>query len=217
MKKLVMAMVMLTAVAVMAGERLPRFSNAQFYDAKGTFLPEKAKDAYIALMKFHGYPVFPGLREKLAVTDFGAGKFRDCGLGCIMHKNNEQDRYMLMDIFLLPKQMLPEHWHVATDKNPAKLEGWLVRHGTSHIVGEGDPNLVEEVVIPKCHAGGTATVKHEVLTSPGEFVALNRGGAHHWQYGGPEGAIITETANVHDDDGVRLLDKAMNEAYHAKK
>jgi len=217
MKKLMMAVMMLTAVAVMAGERLPRFSNAQFYDAQGKFLPEKAKDAYIALMKFHGYPVFPGLREKLAVTDFGTGNFKDCGLGCIMYYNNEKDRYMLMDLFLLPKQILPEHWHDATAKNPAKLEGWLVRHGMSHIVGEGEPNLAAEVVIPQCHAGGTATVKHEVLASPGEFVSLNRGGAHHWQYGGPEGAIITESANVHDDSGVRILDQKMDDAYHGKK
>jgi D-lyxose ketol-isomerase len=217
MKKLMMAVIMLTAVAAMAAERLPRFTNKQFYDEKGTFLPEKAKDAYITLMKFHGYPVFPGLREKMAVTDFGAGKFLECGLGCMMFKNNEEHRYMLMDIYLLPKQMLPEHWHVATDKNPTKLEGWLVRHGISHIVGEGEPNLSKEVIIPKCHANGTATVKHEILTSPGEFVSLNRADAHHWQYGGPEGAIITEAANVHDDAGVRLLDKKMNDAYHGKK
>jgi D-lyxose ketol-isomerase len=218
MKKLMMAVMMLTAVTAMAaGPRLPRFTNAQFYDAKGTFLVEKAKDAYITLMKFHGYPVFPGLREKLGATDFGTGKFVECGLGFIMHKNNEQDRYMLMDLFLLQKQMLPEHWHEATDKNPVKLEGWLVRHGMSHIVGEGDPNLAADVIIPQCHAGGTATVKHEVLASPGEFVSLNRAGAHHWQYGGPEGAIITEAANVHDDNGVRILDKKMDDAYHGKK
>lgn len=218
MKKLLTALLVLTAITANAAkDKLPRFTNAQFYDAKGTFLPEKAKDAYITLMKFHGYPVFPGLREKMAVTDFGAGKFLECGLGCMMFKNNEEHRYMLMDIYLLPKQMLPEHWHVATDKNPTKLEGWLVRNGISHIVGEGDPNLPAEVVIPKCHANGTATVKHDVLTSPGEFVSLNRADAHHWQYGGPEGAIITEAANVHDDSGVRLLDKKMNDAYHGKK
>ncbi|MBM3859517.1 MAG: hypothetical protein FJ395_07705 [Verrucomicrobia bacterium] len=221
MKKLLTALIVLTVIAAItanaAKDKLPRFTNAQFYDAKGNFLPEKAKDAYFTLMKFHGYPVFPGLREKMAVTDFGAGRFLECGLGCMMFHNNEKDRYMLMDLFLLPKQMLPEHWHVATDKNPTKLEGWLVRHGMSHIVGEGEPNLSRDVVIPKCHANGTVTVKHEVLASPGDFVPLNRADAHHWQYGGPEGAIITEAANVHDDSGVRLLDKKMNDAYHGKK
>jgi len=217
MKKLLMAMMLLAAATAVGAPRLPRFTNAQFYDAKGNFLVEKAKDAYLTLMKYHGYPVFPGLRAKLVVTDFGTGRFAECGLGCIMYENNEKDRYMLMDLFLLPKQMLPEHWHVATDKNPAKLEGWLVRHGMSHIVGEGEPNLSPEVVIPKCHANGTVTVQHEVLASPGEFVSLNRVGAHHWQYGGPEGAIITEAANVHDDAGVRLLDPKMNDAYHGRK
>jgi len=218
MKPLWISLLILNAVvADAAKDRLPRFSNAQFYDAKGNFLPEKAKDAYITLMKFHGYPVFPGLREKLAVTDFGTGRFLECGLGCIMFCNNEKDRYMLMDLFLLPKQMLPEHWHEATENNPAKLEGWLVRCGMSHIVGEGEPNLPADVLIPKCHNGGTVTVKHDVLASPGEFVPLNRAGAHHWQYGGPEGAIITEVANVHDDAGVRLLDKKINDAFHGRK
>ena len=220
MKKLMavgVALILLAAAVHAEGERLPRFRNSHFYDGHGKFLVEKAKDAYIALMKYHGYPVFPGLREKLVATDFGTGKFAECGLGCIMYCNNEKDRYMLMDLFLLPKQMLPEHWHEATDKNPAKIEGWLVRYGTAHIVGEGDPNLTEEVVIPPCHAGGTVTVKHEVLASPGDFLTLNRVGAHHWQFGGPEGAILSETATVHDDAGVRLLDKGMNDAYHGKK
>ncbi len=32
-----------------------QFDNASFYDADGKFQVEKGKDAYIALMKFHGY------------------------------------------------------------------------------------------------------------------------------------------------------------------
>ena len=123
---------------------------------------------------------------------------------------------MLMDIYLVPGQMLPEHWHEASDKNPAKLEGWLVRHGLSHIVGEGDPNLGPDVVIPKCHMNGTATVNHEVAAGPGDFVPLNREKARHWQFAGPEGAIITEVANVHTDSAVRHSDKALNDHFLGK-
>jgi D-lyxose ketol-isomerase len=158
-------------------------------------------------MKYHGYPVFPGVKEKLWVSDYGTGQFTTLGLAACMFKNNEQDRYMLMDLYLLPGQMLPEHWHEKTDKNPVKMEGWLVRHGLSHIVGEGEPNLDPSVVIPKCHMDGSATVKHAAIAKPGDFVPLNRAGAHHWQFGGPEGAILTEVANVHDDTGVRHADK----------
>jgi len=190
-----------------------RFDNAFFYDADGTFNQEKAKDAYIALMTYHGYPVYKNMREELWVSDYGTGQFAKLGLGARMWKNNEQDRYMLMDIYLLPNQMLPEHWHLETDKNPAKLEGWLIRYGLSHVVGEGEPNLSKEVVVPKCHMNGTVTTEHEVICGPGDFAPLNRAGARHWQFAGPEGAIITEVANVHDDRGVRHSDKACNDHF----
>ena len=47
------------------------------------------------------------------------------------------------------------------------------------------------------------TVCHAAATKPGGFVKLNRAEARHWQLAGPEGAIITEVANFHDNDGVR--------------
>jgi D-lyxose ketol-isomerase len=182
------------------------FKNSDFYDAGGKFKPDAAKDACIALMKYHGYPVFKGIKEKLWVADYGAGQFAQLGMGAVIFVNNERDRYMMLDIYLLPNQFLPEHWHEKTDKNPVKMEGWLVRHGLSHIAGEGESNLGRDVVIPKCHMGGTVTVTHEVAAGPGDFVPLNRAGARHWQLGGPQGAIITEVANVHDNDGVRHSD-----------
>lgn len=184
--------------------------NAYYY-TDGKFDMEKARDAIVALMKYHGYPVYPGIREKLWITDYGLGRFTEVGLAAVMWNNNEKDRYMLMDIFLVPNQMLPEHWHVAAKTNPSKLEGWLVRYGLSHIVGEGDPNLT--VKVPAIHNGGKVTVEHAVAATPGVFVPLNREGAHHWQMAGPEGAIITEVANIHTDAGVRHLDKAMNDFF----
>ena len=111
-----------------------------------------------------------------------------------------------MDLFLLPGQMLPEHYHLATDKNAAKLEGWVVRPGLSYVYGEGDPTPNMKAVVPKCHMNGTVTVKHEVILRPGQFAPLNRATTRHWQFGGPEGDIITEVASVHDDTGVRHTD-----------
>ncbi|MCX8092015.1 MAG: hypothetical protein N3I86_13955 [Verrucomicrobiae bacterium] len=217
MKPLVAATVILGAVTAMPAERPPRFANRHFYDAKGNFLVEKAKDAYLTLMKFHGYPIFPGLRDKLSVSDFGTGRFLECGVGSITFCNDEKGRYMLMDIFLLPKQMLPEHWHEATDDAAPKLAGWLVRHGMAHVVTEGDSNLPADLIIPQCHAGGTVTAKHGVLVSPGEFVALKRQGERHWLCAGPEGAILTEVGTYHDRTGTRFLDPKINDAYHGKK
>jgi len=193
------------------------FDNASFYDKSGQFNAEKAKDAVMALAAYHGYPIFPGMREKLWVSDYGKGQFTKLGLAAIMFTNNEADRYMLQDLFLLPGQMLPEHWHVEGVKNPAKREGWVVRNGLSHIVGEGDPNLGPSVVIPACHMNGTVTVSHEIVAGPGTFVPLSRVLSHHWQLAGPEGAIITEVANVHSNEAVRHLDPAVNDFFLGKK
>jgi D-lyxose ketol-isomerase len=193
------------------------FDNAFFYDKDGKFDVEKGKDGVIALAKRHGYPVFPGMREKLWVSDYGTGQFTKLGLAAFMFKNNEEDGYMLMDLFLLPGQMLPEHWHLDGDKNPAKREGWLVRWGVSHIVGEGEANLGADVVIPSLHMNGDATTKHEIVAGPGVFVPLSKVYTRHWQFGGPEGAIITEVANVHTDSAVRHSDEKLNAYFLGKK
>lgn len=193
------------------------FDNASFYGKDGKFDVEKGKDAVLALAAHHGYPVFPGMRERLWVSDYGTGQFTKLGLAAFMFKNNEEDRYMLMDLFLMPGQMLPEHWHLDSDKNPAKREGWLVRWGLSHIVGEGEPNLGAGVVVPACHMNGTVTVKHEVVAGPGTFVPLSRVTSRHWQLAGPEGAIITEVANVHTDSAVRHSDSVINDGFLGKK
>lgn len=189
------------------------FKNEQFYGSDGKFDVEKGKDAIISLCEYHGYHVFPGLRENLWVSDYATGQFAKLGLAAYAFVNNVEDRYMLMDLFLLPNQMLPEHWHLEGEDNPAKLEGWLVRWGSSHIVGIGEANLSEEVKIPKCHCGGTATTKHEVLATPGMFVKLAKVGTRHWQYAGPEGAIISEVANVHTGSAVRHSDEAINKYF----
>jgi hypothetical protein len=196
-----------TGTPITASIQLP---NESYYK-DGKFDVEKGKDAVIALMKHHGYPVYPGIREKIWVSDYGLGHFTEVGLAAVMWKNNAEDKYMLMDLFLMPGQMLPEHWHLDGEGNPAKREGWLVRWGQSHVVGEGEPNLT--IKVPAIHNGGKVTVEHDTVANPGDFVPLNRVTAHHWQMAGSEGAIITEVANVHTDSAVRHLDKVMNDYF----
>ena len=61
--------------------------------------------------------------------------------------------------------------------------------------------------------GGEATVKHEVVAGPGDFVPLARVESRHWQLAGPEGAIVTEVANVHTDSAVRHSDQAIDDNF----
>ena len=182
------------------------FDNASFYNADGTFNVEAGKDAYIALMKYHGYPVFDGLREGLWVSDYSLGQFTKLGLGATGFINDQESGYLGQDLFLLPGQMLPEHYHLATEKGPAKMEGWHVRHGISYVYGEGEPTENMKAVVPKCHMNGTVSVSHEIILHPGETATLNRKTARHWQFGGPEGAIVSEYGTFHDNDGVRHSD-----------
>ena len=198
-----------------AGEK-PKFKNGDFYK-DGEFDVEKGKDAIVALCKYHGYPIFDDFREKLWVSDYGTGQFTKLGLAANMFVNNEKDRYMLMDLFLLPGQMLPEHWHLEGEGNPAKLEGWLVRHGKSYIIGIGDDNLAEfpAIKVPKCHMKGEVTTKHVAEADPGDFNMLMQVETRHWQFAGEEGAIVTEVANVHTNSAVRHSDKAINDQFLA--
>ena len=198
-------------------KELPLHDNAAFY-ANGELDEEAAKDAVMQLMAYYCYPVSEKTRAQLWVSDYGTGRFAELGLAAIMYANDTSDRYMLQDMFLLPHQMLPEHWHEKPDGDlPAKMEGWLVRNGTSYIVGEGDDNLsaFPEIAIPACHEGGV-TVKHAVQAAPGDFVALSRAFSHHWQLAGDQGAIITEVANVHDNASVRHQVKAINDHFLGK-
>ncbi|MDR1747392.1 MAG: hypothetical protein LBR49_09030 [Tannerella sp.] len=193
------------------------FDNASFY-TDGKFNVEVGKDAIIRLMKRYNYPITDKTRDQLWVSDYGTGRFTEVGLAAIMYANDTKDFYMLQDMFLLPNQMLPEHWHEKPESElPAKMEGWLVRNGLSYIVGEGEDNLAAfpEIKIPDAHTGGV-TVKNAVKTLPGEFVPLNRKFAHHWQIAGPEGAIITEVANVHCNEAVRHQVKSINDNFLGK-
>ncbi|WP_179337701.1 cupin domain-containing protein [Winogradskyella ludwigii] len=189
-----------------------KFTNAQFYDADGKFLEEKAKDALMEMLEYHNYPIFDGLREKIWLTDYNQGNYAQLGLASVMFVNNTEDKYMLMDIFLLPNQMLGEHMHFAAEGNPVKMEGWQVRHGKSYIVGIGENNRDQfpQVVVPKEHWDGKVTSNYIIEAEEGDFASLAKAESPHWQMAGPEGVVITEVGNVHTNSGVLRSDPKMN-------
>lgn len=197
-----------------------QFQNADFYTEDGKFNVDKAKDAILALCRYFHYPVFPGLKERLWVSDYGTGKFTELGLAAVGFCNNNKDElgqtFMLQDLFLLPGQMLPEHWHIQGDGVAVKNEGWIIRCGQSFIVGIGEDNLPTDMKIPACHMNGTVETKHGQWAMPGQYVQLAKVETKHWQMAGPEGCIISEVANLHTDSAVRHNDQAINDNFLGK-
>jgi len=183
----------------------PQFNNADFYDAEKKFLPEKAKQAIRALLEYHGYPIFDGLMEGLWVSDYALGRFTEVGLAAYIFMNQQEANYLQLDIYLLPNQMLPEHYHVKTDKAAAKMEGWLCRYGRSYVYGEGPKTEDLHARIPEFERPWV-TVFHETVIDPGQCAHLNRPTARHWQFAGPRGAILTEVGTFHDGAAVRHTD-----------
>lgn len=181
------------------------FNNSDFYTGKGVFKQEAAKDAYIELMRFHKYPVYSDIHKRLRVMDFGRGHFATMGLAALGFLNEQVGCYMVQDLFLLPNQYLPEHYHEETANGPAKMEGWTVRHGLCYAYGEGPATKpMHAIISPALHT--IITVRHETVLHEGQTAHLSRSTARHWLYAGPQGAIITEAASYHDKDGMHFTD-----------
>ena len=178
--------------------------NRDYYGPDGTFDADAAKDAYYEMMERFGYPIPARLRgEDFWTLDFGLGQFTEAGMGGILWINNLEHDYMGHEIFLLPNQMIPEHWHVATDTVRAKVEGWHLRHGSLTLFSEGTPTPGVERLIPPLHRD-IAVARTATPLPIGEYGTLANPGERHFMLAGPEGAIVSEYASAHDMAGVRF-------------
>lgn len=199
-------------VANLATPNLIQFENSYFYDGKGVFLQDKAKDAVMILLEHHGYPIYEGMRAKMFAVDYNTGRFADVGISGVMHVNSQTNMFVLLDFFLLPNQMVAEHWHPDGATSAAKREGWLVRWGSSYIGGIGENNISDfaALKIPKIHWGGKIDAKHVEYAEPGDFVILGQVLSKHWLLAGAEGVIVTEVANYSDSKASIRSDPKMN-------
>ena len=181
-----------------------QYKNEDYYKADGSFDAEKAKQAYYELMEYFNYPIVDRLRgEDFWVSDFGLGRFTEVGMAGIMWINDMEDNYMGHDIYLLPHQRIVEHGHDKTDKAGAKLEAWLLRYGTVHLYGEGQPTPGADADIPEAEKQyWIAKTKKKLI--PGEVGKLEAAGTMHWMLSGDEGAIVSEFATYHDGDGLKF-------------
>ena len=181
---------------------LPKYKNADFYQ-DGKFQVEKAKKAYFDMMDAYGYPVPEMLRTNMWATDFGLGDFVNVGMAGIFWINSEEAGYFAHEIYLLPGQMIVEHGHEATAKGKAKMESWHVRHGSIYTLGEEGGPIPPSVKLPKSQEK-FITVSKCYEMHPGDIRTLNRVGAKHFMMGGSSGAIVSEYATFHDNDGLRF-------------
>jgi D-lyxose ketol-isomerase len=176
--------------------------NDNFYAADGTFDVEAAKQAYYDMFDHFGYPIPERLRgEDFWAIDFGVGQFTEVGMAGIFWINNMDHDYLGHEIYLLPGQMIPEHWHVATPAARPKVEGWHLRYGSVTLLSEGEET--NEFVIPPLHEK-IAVARHATALKPGEVGYLANPLEKHWMIAGPEGAIVSEYASCHDNDGLRF-------------
>ena len=181
-----------------------KYPNEHFYTADGKFDAAKAKDAYYEMMRHYNYPIVPRLEgDEFWSLDFGLGKFTEVGMAGIFWVNNKEHNYFGHEIYLLPGQMIPEHWHVKTEDAGPKMEAWQVRHGWIYIYGEGDPTPGVEQRIPPTHKK-YAVARKETRLGPGEIGKLPAAEEKHWMLAGPDGAIVSEYATYHDNNALRF-------------
>jgi hypothetical protein len=181
------------------------FKNEDFYGPDGKFNEEAAKKAYFALCRYFNYPVNPNVRKNLAVSDFALGHFTEAGLAYVAWVDEKAGNYCSLELFLLPGQMIPEHWHVAVEGEDvkAKMESWIVRYGKTFTYGEGDATEPIGVKIPEFEKQ-FLTVMHEKALGPGEVTGIAKPLEKHWQQAGPEGCILTEVSTYHTGAAVRF-------------
>lgn len=179
------------------------YTNAQFYDAQGKFLVDKAREAYFDMFTRFHYPISDRLKKEMWILDFGLGDFVHVGMAGIFWLNRQDYNYFGHEIFLLPGQMIAEHSHVATAKGAAKMESWQPRRGMIYTFGDGEPTpeLLER--IPESQRSLVKS-RHCQPLQIDEVGHLNRLGAWHFMVAGPEGALVTEYGTFHDMDGLRF-------------
>jgi D-lyxose ketol-isomerase len=176
-----------------------------YYDASGKFDQEAAKRAYLDFLKQSGYPVNDTIAGKLFVSDFGLGRFSEAGLGVIVWWGDEKYNYSGLDAFLLPGQIIPEHWHVKVRDIPSKMEAWLVRSGEIYAYAEGAPTPNMRAKLSAADAA-QVTMKNERILRVGDIAGISHPEEKHWMQAGPQGAIFTEFSTFHTGEAVKFTD-----------
>lgn len=184
-----------------------KYPNSHFYKA-GVFQPEVAKAAYFELFAFYNYSLADSLKDNADfwAVDFGFGDFANVGMGGIMWINDKEHSYFGHEIYLLPGQMIPEHYHLPSEGLPAKHEAWQVRHGSIFNFSQGGEKTDAVLkMLPKGQLDDNAITCFQFKElKVGDMDALRKLEEPHFMMGGPNGAIVTEFASYHSAKGLNF-------------
>jgi D-lyxose ketol-isomerase len=177
-----------------------KYTNADYYK-DGKIQPEVVKKAYLEMLEGYGVPFTPTLAKGIWMTDFSLGDFENVGMAGIFWVNDSIHSYFGHEIYLLPGQMIPEHFHVASNF-PAKFESWRVTHGSCYNFAIGEPTANPPLlpVSQKNFITSLSFVHQEV----DEVVSLKKIESPHFLLAGEHGAIVSEYATYHDGAGLRF-------------
>jgi hypothetical protein len=184
----------------------PTLKTADFYGADGKFNEAAAKKAYFDMMDRFAYPIGKNLRDNMWSVDFGLGRFLEVGMAGVFWINEKESNYFGHEIFLLPGQMIPEHWHVKTPDAGPKMEAWHLRCGGVTLFAEGDPTPGAEAMIPAAERQFT-TCRRATTLKIADLGKLEKAEARHFMVAGPEGCIVTEYATYHDGKALRFTNE----------
>lgn len=185
---------------------LVKHPNEYFYK-DGVYNDEAARAAYRELFRFHNYAIGESVLNSKGfwTLEFGLGDFSNVGMAGIFFVNYKEHGYFGHDIYLLPGQMIAEHYHVAAEDKPAKHETWHVRNGQIWTFAKGGSadDLPEGVVLPKSQDGNITCFRGKKLLV-GDIDELANLEEPHFMIAGPQGAIVTEYASFHAGTGLKF-------------
>ena len=177
-----------------------KYTNADYY-TDGVFNQDVAKKAFLDMFEHYGISFTPFLEENFWVNDFGLGDFENTGMGGVFWINNSEHRYFGHEIYLLPGQMIAEHYHVPS-AYPAKHESWHVRNGWVYNFGIGEPTP-NPPALPESQKEFITAQNFQIMRV-GDISSLQVLESRHFLMAGDEGAVVTEYGTFHDNDGLRF-------------
>ncbi|MGL6194819.1 MAG: hypothetical protein ACRC2T_08360 [Thermoguttaceae bacterium] len=189
-----------------AGRTLTKYPNEHFYK-DGKFDEKAARDAYAEMFRFHRYSLADKIlnSKDFWVLEFGLGDFSNVGMAGIFFVNDKEHGYFGHEIYLLPGQMIAEHYHMPGEGLPAKHECWQVRHGDIWTLSQGGSiaDWPKELTFPKSQDGSITCFEGKNL-KVGDMEYLRKLEEPHFMMAGPQGAIVTEYASYHSGEGLRF-------------